>query len=323
MTLDSTLDHDSEPQVLQCMEIWGGNQAVESGIALSGLDAWVSSRPHEGDAHGGDIHYLSSCATGRINRLLLADVSGHGERVAALARTLRDLMRRHVNRLDQNALVRSLNREFAAATQVGRFATALVITYWSPDGTLELCNAGHPRPFWYRAATRAWESVDPPAPKREAGAVNVPLGVIDLTRYEAQRIRLDAGDAVLLYTDSLIEAMNPAGELLGEERLLDLVHALPELPPAERIAALHDSVALWREGAAPDDDETILLIQPNDRAPRMTMGDRLRGMGLVMGEAVRSLVPGGAPTSLPDLRIENVGGFFVPGLGRRRGSTGS
>jgi serine phosphatase RsbU (regulator of sigma subunit) len=319
MTLDLTTSAAAEPPLLQCMEIWGGNQAVESGIALAGLDAWVSSRPHEGGAHGGDIHYLSSCATGRINRLLVADVSGHGERVASLARTLRDLMRRYVNRLDQNALVRSLNREFAAVTQAGRFATAIVITYWSPDGTLELCNAGHPRPLWYRAATRAWEPLDAPAPKREAGVVNVPLGVIDLTRYETQRIRLEAGDAVLLYTDSLIEAMNPGGELLGDERLLDLVRALPEAAPAERIAALHESVARWRGGAEPDDDETILLIQPNDRAPRMTMGDRLRTMGIVTRAAIQSLVPGGPPLPLPDLDVANVGGFFVPGLNRRAG----
>lgn len=319
MTLDATIARDAEPEVLQCMEIWGGNQAVESGIALSGLDAWVSSRPHEGSDHGGDIHYLSSCATGRINRLLLADVSGHGERVAALARTLRDLMRRFVNRLDQNALVRSLNQEFAAVTQVGRFATAIVITYWSPDGTLELCNAGHPRPFWFRDETRTWEPLDSPAPQRDAGVVNVPLGVIDLTRYETQRVRLGPRDAVLLYTDSLIEAASPSGELLGEERLLEIVRALPELSAAARIHALHETVARWREGAPPDDDETIVLIQPNDRAPRMTMAERMRTVKLVMGAAL-SAVAGGPAIGLPDLNRENVGGFFLPALGRRRDS---
>ena len=143
MPLDTRPETSNEPYRLQCMEIWGGNQAVVSGIALAGLDAWVSSRPHEGGA-GGDIHYLSSCATGRINRLVLADVSGHGEQVAETARQLRDLMRRFVNQLDQNALVRSLNKGFAAITKTGRFATAVVITYWSPTHVLEICNAGHP-----------------------------------------------------------------------------------------------------------------------------------------------------------------------------------
>src|SRR5437870_8980393 len=107
----------SEPQALQCMEIWGGNHAVQSSVVLSGLDAWVLSVPHQGHRSGGDIHYFSSCATGRINRLLLADVSGHGDTVSSVARQLRDLMRRFVNHVDQGAFVRSLNREFTAIAQ--------------------------------------------------------------------------------------------------------------------------------------------------------------------------------------------------------------
>jgi hypothetical protein len=309
---------EAAPHLLQCMEIWGGNQATVSAITLSGLDAWVSSRPHEGGAGGGDIHYVSSCATGRINRLLLADVSGHGERVASIARQLRDLMRRFVNHLDQNAFVRSLNREFGAITQVGRFATAVVTTYWSPSGALELCNAGHPRPFWYRGRQRAWETIDQPAPARGAGVVNVPLGVVQLTRYEATRITLDPEDMVLLYTDSLIEAASPAGELLGEERLLEMVRALPPLPPGEMVTALHDSVARWRGGAPPDDDETIMVFRPNDRAPRMSIGERARSVGLMLGAMLRSLRPGGPPMPMPDLVPENVAGFFLPRFGRRR-----
>src|SRR5438552_5100495 len=102
------------------MEVWGGNQAVESAVTLSGIDAWVSSAPHAG-RWGGDIHYVSSCGTGRIIRVLVADVSGHGEGVAEIALTLRGLMRRHVNQLDHGSLVRSLNREFTAIAGAGRF----------------------------------------------------------------------------------------------------------------------------------------------------------------------------------------------------------
>ena len=82
-----------EPHTLQCMEVWGGNDAVQSAVTMPGLDAWVYSRPHQGDAAGGDVHYLSSCATGRITRLLIADVSGHRQRVADIAVRLRNLMR--------------------------------------------------------------------------------------------------------------------------------------------------------------------------------------------------------------------------------------
>ena len=100
---------------LACSEVWGGNQDVLSAVSMPGLDAYVLSKPHAGDAAGGDIHYLSSCATGRIGRVLIADVAGHGEQVASLALKLRGILRKNVNYVDQSRFMRQMNREFAAA----------------------------------------------------------------------------------------------------------------------------------------------------------------------------------------------------------------
>src|ERR1051325_9608852 len=113
---------------MQCMEVWGGNQLADSGVVMAGLDAWVYSKPFGGADGGGDVYYVSSCASGRITRLLVADVSGHGAAVAEQAVSLRTLMRRHVNYLDQTVFVRSMNQQFAASSQAGCFATALVTT---------------------------------------------------------------------------------------------------------------------------------------------------------------------------------------------------
>src|ERR1700745_870246 len=101
---------------MQCMEVWGGSQLTSQCVAFGGLDTWVYSKPY-GQAHsGGDVYYASSCATGRISRLLLADVSGHGSSAATIAADLRILMRRFVNRLDQAEFVRLLNEQFAASS---------------------------------------------------------------------------------------------------------------------------------------------------------------------------------------------------------------
>ena len=81
------------------MEVWGSSQLTSSGVELPGLDVWVYSKPFRQAQHGGDVYYVSSCASGRISRLLLADVSGHGKSVASTAADLRALMRRFVNRL--------------------------------------------------------------------------------------------------------------------------------------------------------------------------------------------------------------------------------
>ncbi len=152
------------------MEVWGGNRAADTRVELTGLNAWVYSKPYQGQREGGDIHYLSSCASGRVSRLLVADVSGHGTKVASIAVALRDLMRRNVNHADARRVVASLNREFAEAAQgedgaggtglAGGFATAIVASYWGPTRMLTLCNAGHPRPIWWSSRRRTWDFLD-------------------------------------------------------------------------------------------------------------------------------------------------------------------
>ena len=111
--MSSTLAATSDR--MQCMEVWGGNSPVDRGFEVPGLDVWVYSRPYERAQRGGDVYYVSSCASGRITRLLLADVSGHGTAVASVATGLRDLMRQHVNLINQTRFVREMNRQFRSA----------------------------------------------------------------------------------------------------------------------------------------------------------------------------------------------------------------
>ena len=57
---------DSPTQHMQCMEVWGGSQLTSSGVELGGLDVWVYSKPFGAAQRGGDVYYVSSCASGRI-----------------------------------------------------------------------------------------------------------------------------------------------------------------------------------------------------------------------------------------------------------------
>src|SRR5437763_3285945 len=167
---------------LQCMEIWGGSHAAEADVYTPGLDIWVSSRPHERAAHGGDVHYASLCGGGMITRLIVADLSGHGASAAREAMGLRKLMRRNINRKDQSRLVRALNRQFLAQSQLRRFATAVVATYLTTRDTLTVCNAGHPRPLWYHAAAGTWEAVTMDGGP-DGTVANLPLGIEEATPY--------------------------------------------------------------------------------------------------------------------------------------------
>src|SRR3954453_512352 len=93
LAMSSTFGHP-DGRSMHCMEIRGGSQAVEEAVTTPGLDAWISSRPHEGADSGGDVHYVSLCGGGVITRLIVADVSGHGKAVAECSASLRAMMRK-------------------------------------------------------------------------------------------------------------------------------------------------------------------------------------------------------------------------------------
>lgn len=247
---------------LRCMEVWGGNRGIEQAFELPGLDVWLYSRPIGHAENGGDVYYLSSCASGRISRLLVADVSGHGPEVSQLALRLRELMRRNINRIDQTSFVASMNEEFVQFNQESRFATALVGTYFSSTGRLQLCTAGHPQPLIYRAQANTWELLEL---HREPGATgNIPLGILSEVEYGQLELPLSKGDMLLAYTDGIMEARVEEGKLLGSDGLLQLVQSLNAQQPAEIIPSLVSTLES-RLHSAIDDDFTLLLARCNTR----------------------------------------------------------
>ena len=90
-------------------EVWASNRNVAHSVELPGLQGWIYAAPLELGQDGGDIHYLSTCDYGVLSRVVLADVSGHGRTVAAVAEQLLRLVRRHMNRLEQPALLSELS----------------------------------------------------------------------------------------------------------------------------------------------------------------------------------------------------------------------
>jgi hypothetical protein len=61
-------DEPSGDHRMRCMEIWGGSSAADRDVSTPGLDAWVYSKPYEGAADGGDVHYVSLCGGGIVTR---------------------------------------------------------------------------------------------------------------------------------------------------------------------------------------------------------------------------------------------------------------
>jgi sigma-B regulation protein RsbU (phosphoserine phosphatase) len=305
----------SEMERIQCMEVWGGNQSADLGVMMLGLDAWVYSKPYGDASAGGDVYYVSSCATGRITRLLLADVSGHGEAVSAIATTLRNLMRKYVNYLDQSKCIHEMNQQFAELSHDESFATTIVITFFSPTNDLTVCNAGHPPPLLYRAAQRQWTFLEQ-RDVVDAGPANIPLGVADMTNYDQFSVRLHVGDLVLCYTDALIESCDAEGQPLGRRGLHNMVKTIDASESMTFIPTLLDNIQRQADGNLTNDDATVLLFRPNGMGQRLPLREKLLVPGRLLRGWIGSFQRDGQPMPWPELSLPNIGGAIFHAFNR-------
>jgi serine phosphatase RsbU (regulator of sigma subunit) len=245
---------------LACLEVRGGNHLAAYAAELPGLDGWVSCRPLHPSPRGGDLYYMSACSQGVVARVVLADVSGHGDVVDEAAIRLRDALRKHVELWDQSMLIRQLNDDFLAGARRSQFATAFLASYYRETGEMLFTNAGHMPPLWYRATTREWSFLDDSTPLSKE-IVDLPLGLIAGTSYSQTAVQLDAGDLLLLYTDGIPEAPDESGAQLGLGRLLSIARSLPVDSAVAAGEALVTAVAGFSDGVPSADDQTIVVLQ--------------------------------------------------------------
>jgi len=240
---------------LQCMDIWGGNAAVDTAIATPGLDLYVRCRPVAGNAEGGDIYYTSLCDHGNLTRIVLADVSGHGPQVAPVADDLRRLMTKGIDTPDQTDMVRALNTRFTDLGRTGKFATAIIASFIAPLERLVVVNAGHPPLLLMSSATGEWSFLTHESPAAGDGVMDLPLGIISPTEYRQFAAPFVPGDIAVLYTDALLP---------GSERcLLEAASRIDPERPEEIADTLEAGVADARCGAAPEDDLTVIVLRQN------------------------------------------------------------
>lgn len=296
------------------MEVWGGNRAVDSAVSLDGLDVWVYCRPYQSALAGGDVYYVSTCATGRIARLLVADVSGHGQTVAGLGNTLRRLMRQHVNHADLEQFVEHMNDAFVTGSADGIFATAVVTTYFAPTRTLTLCNAGHPPPLIYRAADRKWGFLTTTAYGPDPA--DFPLGIVEHVLYRPIELDLNADDLVLCYTDSLMEICDARGTPLNLDGLQDVVQQLNPGDPATLIARLLSAIERRCGCSIEADDVTLLLFRPNLVTGQTSLLRHAMAPVHLTTSIARSILRGDWRLPLPEFTVSNLGGSIIPALSR-------
>ncbi len=117
------------------------------------------------------------------------------------------------------------------------------------SGTFTYANAGHDLPY-------LWHGGD----AEELRARGMPLGLMPGMDYEEKEIVLDAGEGVLFYSDGLVEAHNPEGEMFGFPRLGKLVAEHGEGRSLEDFL-LEELYSFVGEGWEQEDDITLLTLR--------------------------------------------------------------
>lgn len=258
MSPQDSMSVPSEP--MNCMEVWGGSCTRDDCLRRPGLDIWIQSQRSEfADAGGGDLHLLSSCASGRITRLLLADICGIGSLFSEISGELRDLMKRNVNTIQQQRIVRDMSHRLEQASRKGGFASILVSTFFAPTRSFSMCNTGHPPPLVFRKQDGGWMPLK--HSPSNAAMQSAFGGAVNPDEYQRIKTSLDVGDMVLCYSNVLTECRSADGQIIGLQGVLDRVRGLDTEKPEQLAATLISKLQAEHADNREVEEATVLLCQ--------------------------------------------------------------
>jgi hypothetical protein len=212
---------------------------------VGGLAVSVAYRPAEGPAAGGDFYDVFVPSRGKV-AIILGDVAGHGHRALTQAALARYTLRAYLQTgLEPRAAI-ALAGRVLADPQAEHFATVVVGVYDTRDGCLTYASAGHPPPIFHGLETREPLSV----------CASPPVGWTIPTGRRQTIVSLPHGAVVCFYSDGLIEARCKQ-DLLGSERLSDILGALGPAPSASKLLE-----RVTREADFTPDDMAACILVP-------------------------------------------------------------
>ncbi len=251
------------PQRKQCHEVTGGRRTYQVAYATPGLFMQIYSRHCDNRMNGGgEVHFLSSCASGRITRIMLADIVGSAEIFMGLACEMRKNLIRSINSVWQTRVVDDVTEQFRHFAGEGGCGTASVVTYFAPKRNLVMCNIGNPPPLVYRSKTRTWQAMLGQLdvqPNDDAESIEGVFGVQEYRHFDTQ---LNLGDIVVIYGNGFAQSTFPDGSLVSHQRLIDALQDSPNICPLVRLEHLIGLVQpSQKPSGEPDADSTVIACK--------------------------------------------------------------
>jgi len=222
---------------------------------VPGADIAFATRPQNSVAGDyNDAFFLNPDeAGGKLMVVVIADVVGKSIPAALLMATLQASLRTIAGEgASLVDLVARLNRYACAHSHGGqRFTTAVLSEYDPQTRRLSYVNAGHNAPILRRS--------DGLLEKLEVGGM--PLGINCPVSYETDSVDLRPGDALVFYTDGVVEAFNDQHEEFGNDRWSSVIRALPMMNAQESLQFLMSPVDEFVGATRQSDDITCLVFR--------------------------------------------------------------
>ena len=201
---------------------------------------------------GGDFYDFVTLADGRVS-LVIGDVSGKGVPAAVLMSSTQCVLRAFAQRGDPSPtrVLSEANEVLCTYIPPNMFVTCFYAILDPNSASLIYANAGHDLPYLHRTSSEA----------EEMRATGMPLGLMPGMGYEEKQTVLKAGEAALFYSDGLVEAHNPKGEMFGFPRLQGLVAKYGEERSLGDVLLEELYSFTGGEGWEQEDDITLLTLR--------------------------------------------------------------
>ena len=201
---------------------------------------------------GGDFYDFFRIDDDRI-ALVIADVCGKGIPAAlfmAVSRTI--IHSKGMQCKSAGECLTESNRLLASYAVDCMFLTLFYAIYNTKTGVVTYCNAGHNPPHLLRADGTVEEL---PAPK------NIIVCAFDGVDYKEETLQLEHGDALVMFTDGVTEAMTQTYEEFGTERLDNILKGQVGKSSQQIIETVKAGIADFVDGAEQSDDITMLVLK--------------------------------------------------------------
>jgi serine phosphatase RsbU (regulator of sigma subunit)/predicted ester cyclase len=202
---------------------------------------------------GGDFYDFHLLSEGRVG-LVVGDATGKGVPAALVMSTTCGMLQAVSQASDSSSsspgeVLKRVNEALTVRIPPNMFVTCFYAILEPRSGHLSYANAGHDLPYvWHNGECE------------ELRARGMPLGLMPSMSYEEKEIDLDVGEGVFFYSDGLVEAHDPKGEMFGFPRLRALVaeHAEEGSLGESLLEELYSFVG---EGWEQEDDITLLTLR--------------------------------------------------------------